>query len=102
MPALLNRLYTFLHPSSMQVSLDPEGTPELQVLQDRFMTEAGGRMAFQGVLEPRASPERYWEPHLEVQDRTVYQESPETRASPGHLEDLDHLVGLRQRELLHS
>lgn len=87
-------------PSSMQVSLDPEGTLELQVLRDRVLMEAGVRTVFQGVLEPRASLERYWEPHLEVQDRTVYQESTETRASPGHLDHLDYLVGLR-RGVLH-
>lgn len=80
----------------MQVSLDPEETLDFEVFQDRALTESGGRMVFQGVLEPRASLERYWEPHLEDQDRTVYQGHRETRASPGHQEDLDYLVGLRQ------
>lgn len=75
-----------------KVSLDPEGTLDFQVLQDRVLTEAGQRMVFQGVLEPRASLERYWEPHPADQDRTAYQESLETRASPGRQEDLDYLV----------
>lgn len=84
----------------MQASLDPEGTLDFQVLQDRVLTEAGGRMAFQGDLEARASPAKCWERHLDLQDRTAYQESLETRASPGHQEDLEHLVGLRQRDSL--
>lgn len=57
------------------------------------MMEAGGRMVFQAVLEPRASPERYWEPHPAVLDGTVYPDFLETRASLGHREDQDHLVG---------
>lgn len=75
-----------------KVSLGPEGTLELQVFQDRVLMEAEARMEFQGVLEPRASLERSWEPHLVPQDRTVYQESLETRANPGRQEALDYLV----------
>lgn len=79
----------------MQVSLDPEGTLDFQVFQDRVLTEAEGRMVFQGFLELRASPERSWEPHLEPRDRTVYVESLETRASQEHQEHLDCPVGQR-------
>lgn len=75
-----------------KVSLDQEETLEFQVFQDKVLTESGERMVLQGVLEPKARLERYWEPHLELQDRTVFQESLETRASPGHQEGLDHLV----------
>lgn len=75
-----------------KVSLDPEGTLDFRVLRDRVSMEPGGRMVFQGVLEPRASLVRCWVRHLDLQDRTVYQESLETRASPGHQADLEHLV----------
>lgn len=72
-----------------KVSRDPEGTLEFQVFQDKVLMEAEGRMVFQGVLEPRASLERYWEPHLELQGRTVCQESLAIRASRGHQGDPD-------------
>lgn len=75
-----------------KVSLDPEGILDFQVNEHRNLMEPGGRMVLRGVLEPRASPEMYWEPHPAAQDGTVYQESLETRASPGRQEDLDHLV----------
>lgn len=71
---------------------DPEGILDFQVYHHRALMEPGGRMALQGVPEPRASLEMYWEPHLVAQDRTVCQESLETRASPGRQEDLDHLA----------
>lgn len=75
-----------------KVSLDPEGTLESQVPLDRCMMAAGGRMVFQGVLEPKASLGRCWEPHLELQDGTGDLDSLETRAKLGHREDLDRLV----------
>lgn len=75
-----------------KVSPDPEGTLEFQEFQDSFLTEAGGRMVFLGVLEARASLERCWEPHLVPQDRTVYQEVREIRASPERQEHLDYLA----------
>lgn len=75
-----------------KVSLDPEEILELQVFQDNFLMEAGERMVLQGVLEPRASLEMYWELHLAPQDGMVYQEPLETRASLGRQEPLDYLV----------
>lgn len=81
----------------MQVSLDPEGTLEFQVFQDRVLTEAEGRMVAQGFLGPKASLERSWEPHLEHREGMVFLESLETRASQGHQEDPDCPVGQRQR-----
>lgn len=85
--------------SYVQVSPDPEETPDFQVVQHRVMMEPEGRMVFQGALEPRVSPERYWEPHLEHQEGTVYREPLETRASLGHREHLDYLVGPRTKRL---
>lgn len=82
----------------MQVSLDPEGILVFQVVLDRVLMVAEGKMVPQGVLEPRDSLERSLEPVLDLQEETAYQESLGTRARPVHREDLDHLVGLRQRE----
>lgn len=75
-----------------KVSPDPEGILVFPGLQDRLLMEAGGRVVSPGVLEQRACPERSWEPHLVPQDRTVYQESQETRVSRGRQEDLDYQV----------
>lgn len=75
-----------------KVSRDPEGTLVFQVLRVRLLMAAGGRTASRGVPEPKASPERSWEPHPDPPDRTVSRESPETRASRGRREDLDCLV----------
>lgn len=75
-----------------KVSLDPEGMLVFQVVLDRVLMVPEGKMVLRGVLEPRASLETYWEPVLELQERTAYQESQGTRASLGHREDLDHLV----------
>lgn len=77
-----------------KVSLDPEGTLEVQVSQDRASTVAGGKTAFQGVPEPKGSLGKCWEPRPELPDRTAYLESLETRVYLGHREDLDHLVSM--------
>lgn len=77
-----------------KVSLDPEGTLEFPVGRHKVMTVAGGRMVSQGVREPKASLERCWEPHLELQEPTVFLEPLETRANLGLQEDLDHLVSV--------
>lgn len=75
-----------------KVSLDPEGIPVFQVVLDQVLMVLEGKMVLRGALEARASLETYWEPVLEARERTAYQESQGTRASPGHREDLDHLV----------
>lgn len=63
-----------------------------QVFQDRSLMVAGERMVLLGALEPKASLERSLGPHLDLQDKTVFPEYLETKASQGHREDLDHLV----------
>lgn len=63
-----------------------------QVFQDKVLMVAGEKMVFLGALEPKVSLERSSGPHLDLQDRTVFQEYLETRASQGHQEVLDHLV----------
>lgn len=83
-----------------KVSPDPEETLEVQVSRDTATTEAGGRTVSRGVLEPKASPARSWEPHLVRQERTVYRDFLETKASLGHLEYLDHLVVMHALEFL--
>lgn len=75
-----------------KVSLDPEEILEFPVSQDRALMEAEGRTVFPGVLEPKASLERSWEPHLALQQEMAYLEFLETRASLGPQADLDHLV----------
>lgn len=79
---------------SPQVSLDKEVTRELQEFQDRVLTVPVGRMVFQEFLEPRASLEMYWGPHLEILEGTVHLDSLEIRVYQGHLEVLDCLVGM--------
>jgi len=79
----------------MQVLPGPEGTLGFQVHQDGVLMELGVMMVFQGALEPKVSLERFLEPQVEIQDRMVYLESPETRASVGLLDRLDFPVGLR-------
>lgn len=76
----------------LKVSLDPEGTLEFQVSQGRVLMGPGVRMVSQGVLEPKASLGRCLELAVEFLERTVCQECLETRASLGHLEDLEDLV----------
>lgn len=83
--------------SSTQGSLDPEETLDFQAVQEVVLTEAGVKMVFQEFPEPRVSLEKYWELYLGLQDGMVLQDTLEIRASLGHQEYLEHLVGLRQR-----
>lgn len=78
---------------SPQVSLDKEVTREFQEIQDKGLMVPMGRMVFQEFLEPRASLEMYWGPHLEIPEGTVHLDSLEIRVYQGHQEVLDYLVG---------
>lgn len=66
----------------LKVSLESEGSLAFQVSLEEVLTEAAGRTASLGVLEPKASLERCLEPRQELRGGTVYLAPQETRASP--------------------
>lgn len=73
-------------------SPDPEEIPAFPAALQAATTEPKGRTVSPAAPEPKASPERFWEPRREPRDRAEYRDLQETRASRGLPEDPDHPV----------
>lgn len=81
-------------------SRDREETPVFLVVRPLVSMVLVEKTECRVFLEPRASPERCWGPRLDLLESTASLGVPETRASPGLLEDLVHLVWMGVLECL--
>lgn len=77
-----------------KVSQDPEVTPVSQESRGPVLMVPVVRTVCLGFRERKASPGRCWGPLLELLGLTATLGPPETKASLGRPEDLEHLVSM--------